>query len=113
MRTDLFFYLTGPMTPKHGRTIEQNTADAAAIYFDLLRRGYPAFCPHLSGLFPSAWAHSLTYEEWLTYDCLVINRCTHVVKLPRWETSTGALAEIAYAERQGIPVIDLTDVERL
>ena len=108
MRSDLFLYLSGPMTAKHGYTIEENVAAGVGVYFALLQRGLPAFCPHLSGAFPSAWT-ILPHAEWLAYDFAAIDRCTHVVALERWETSTGAVAEVEYARAKGIPVISVAE----
>lgn len=104
MRRDLFVYISGPMTAKHGYTIEENVAAGLRVYLDCLRRGIPAFCPHLGGAFPSAWSE-VSWEHWLDYDLAVIERCTHVLAMPRWRESAGAVKEIAYAEAQGIPVI--------
>ena len=39
------------------------------------------------------------------------DRCTHVLLLPRWETSPGAVAERDYARTIGMPVI--TSLEEL
>lgn len=103
MRSDVFVYISGPMTAKDGRTIEENVAAGVKIYLDLLRLKIPAFCPHLSGMFPSAWT-VLDHATWLEYDFRVIDRCTHVLLMDRWETSTGARAEAAYAEKIGVPV---------
>jgi hypothetical protein len=100
MRKDIFVYLSGPITAKHGYTVEENVAAATRVYWELLKRRIPAFCPHLCGSFPTAWA-VIPYEAWLEYDYAVIDRCTHVLLLPRWETSAGALLELAYAEKQG------------
>ena len=41
----------------------------------------------------------------------MIDHCTHVLMLPRWETSAGARAERAYARAIGTPVI--TSLEEL
>ena len=104
MRRDLFVYISGPMTARDGRTIEQNTADGVAVYLDLLARGIPCFCPHLAGAFPTAWT-ALDHAAWLAYDMAIIDRCTHVLMMPRWETSHGARLEQAYAVLIGRPVI--------
>lgn len=104
MRSDVFVYVSGPITAKHGFSVEENVAAALKVYLALLRRGIPAFCPHLSGGFPSAF--DVDYETWLAYDLAVIARCTHVLLLPRWETSTGALRERAYAESIGVPILE-------
>jgi hypothetical protein len=110
MRRDLFVYISGPMTAKNGRTVEQNTADGVAVYLDLLKRGIPAFSPHLSGAFPTAWT-ALDHATWLAYDLAVIDRCTHVLMMPRWESSAGAVIEKDYAERIGkLVVYDVDDL---
>lgn len=64
MNKDVLVYISGPMTAKDGYTIEENTAAGVRVYLDLLRRGIPAFSPHLSGAFPSAWS-ALSHAEWL------------------------------------------------
>lgn len=108
MRRDVFVYISGPMTAKHGFTIEENVAAGLRVYLECLRRGLPAFCPHLGGAFPSAWSE-IPWGIWLAYDLAVIDRCTHVLMLPRWETSTGAVKERAYAESIGKPIIESID----
>ena len=110
MRRDLFVYISGPMTAKDGFTIEDNVAAGLRAYWELLRRRIPAFCPHLSGAFPTAWS-LMPHGEWLEYDYRVIDRCTHVLLLPRWETSAGAILEKQYAEQQGKVIV--TDVAEL
>lgn len=95
MRKDTLVYISGPMTAKDGRTMEQNTADGVAIYLALLKLGIPAFSPHLSGAFPSAWT-ALSHAEWIAYDCAILDRCTHLLMMPRWETSVGAIKEREY-----------------
>lgn len=104
MRSDVFLYLSGPITAKHGFSIEENVASALKVYLDCLNRGLPAFCPHLSGIFPSAHLQ-VDYATWLRYDYMVIDRCTHLVLLPRWETSKGALLECEYANKTNRVVI--------
>lgn len=110
MRRDLFVYISGPMTAKNGHTVEENVAAGLRVYLDCLKRGIPAFCPHLVGAFPSAWA-DVSWETWIAYDLAVIDRCTHVLMMPRWESSKGATAEYEYAKAQGTPIV--FDIEQL
>ncbi len=110
MRSDVFLYLSGPITAKHGYSVEENVASAVKIYLACLQRNLPAFCPQLSGIFPSAH-HDIAYETWIAYDFAVIDRCTHVVLLPRWEMSSGACREREYAGARGIPIVRWTDLE--
>jgi len=102
MNRNVFVYLSGPITAKHGYTVEENVAAAVKVYLECLDAGIPAFCPHLSGAFPSAF--NIDYEKWIAYDFAVIERCTHLLMLPRWETSAGAVREKLFAEQRGIPV---------
>lgn len=103
MRHDVFVYISGPMTPKLGFTAEQNVAEGVKTYIEVLKLGIPAFCPHLSGIYPSAWTE-LTWETWLNYDLAVIERCTHMLMMPRWKESTGAQKEYEFAVTRRKPV---------
>jgi hypothetical protein len=104
MRRDLFVYISGPMTAKHGYSVEENVAAGVRVFLDCLKSGVPAFCPHLSGAFPSAWS-DVSWDKWLDYDLAVIDRCSHVLLMPRWEQSAGAIKERDYAESIGKPII--------
>jgi hypothetical protein len=103
MRRDVFVYISGPMTAKHGHTVEENVAAGVRVYLDCLKRGIPAFSPHLGGAFPSAWT-DVSWETWLEYDLAVIDRCTHVLMMPRWQESAGAIKEHDYAQSIGCPI---------
>lgn len=94
MRADLLVYISGPMTAKDDRSIEQNVADGVAVFAELIRLGIPAFCPHLNGAYPSLF--EIGYDRWIAYDCAVLDRCTHLLMMPRWETSKGARMEYDY-----------------
>jgi hypothetical protein len=101
---NLLVYIAGPMTAKDGYSIEENVAAGLRVYLELLQAGVPAFCPHLSGAFPSAWS-ALDHAQWLAYDKAIIDRCTHMLLLPRWQTSTGAVVEEQYAAQRGLLVV--------
>lgn len=102
MRKDTLVYLSGPITAKHGYSIEENIASALAAFLECTRQGLPAFCPHFTAAFPSTAA--VDYETWMAYDFAVLDHCTHVLMLPRWSISDGAKREYDYAVRRGIPV---------
>src|SRR6266550_4503303 len=105
MMQDVLVYLSGPITAANGYLVEENTASALKVYIALLQAGVPSFCPHLSAAFPSAFS-DISYDVWLDYDFAVIRRCTHVLMLPRWETSKGAGIERSHAKRLGLPVFE-------
>lgn len=102
-------YLSGPITAKEGVSVEENVAAGLRVFLECIRLGIPAFCPQLTGAFPSAHA-DVPYDAWMRYDFAIIDRCTHVVMLPRWETSVGAQREMAYALDKGIPVLQTSQL---
>lgn len=105
-RSDVFVYLSGPITARDGYTVEDNVAHALTVYLRCIRAGITCYCPHLGAAFPSAWV-DVPYDQWLAYDFAIIDRCTHVLLLPRWETSPGAQQERAYAIAQGKTIVGM------
>jgi len=105
----MFVYLSGPITAREGRIVEdeEHVAAAAKVYFECLRSGIVAFCPHLSGAFPSAF--EIGYDVWIEYDYAIIDRCTHLLMLPGWKTSRGALLEHQYALDTGKGIFESLD----
>lgn len=99
-----FVYLSGPITAKCGFSVEENVASALNVYWACLLCGIPAFCPHLSATFPTAHS-AIAYETWMAYDFAVIDRSTHVLMLPRWDSSSGAIREMEYAKTRGLSVV--------
>lgn len=102
-RPDVFVYLSGPITAQGGYTVEENVAQAVKVYLRCVRDGMACFCPHLVAAFPSAF--DVPYATWLDYDFAVIDRCTHLMLLPRWEFSKGARLEREYARSKGKPIV--------
>lgn len=102
-RSDVLVYLSGPISPKNGYTAEENIIAALRQYLALARRGVVSFAPHLAAAFPTAWT-TLNYTEWMAYDLAALDQCTHVLMLPRWDTSSGAMVEKLHAQERGIPI---------
>jgi hypothetical protein len=110
MRADVLVYVSGPITPRDGFTVEENAQQAIRVFCDLLRRGIPAFCPHLT----AGDEFGIAYDTWMAYDLAVIARCTHVLMLPRWQSSPGAVREHTRALDLAIPVVhSVATLERL
>jgi len=103
MRRDVLLYLSGPISPKNGFSIETNVASALRVFLECLKLGIPAFCPHLSAIFPSSHLE-ITYATWMDYDYAIIDRCTDVLMLAGWQNSFGAQKEMAYAQRHNKPI---------
>ena len=103
MKPNTLVYLSGPITATPGHSVESNVAAALAVFLHCIRRGIPAFCPQLAAAFPSAF--DVPYETWMLYDFAVIDRCTHMLMLPRWRESAGAIREKDYAFLRGMPVL--------
>lgn len=99
---NVLVYLSGPITPRNGYTVEDNRASAEKIFLDLIRMGIPCFCPHFTPI-AEEW---VDYETWIQYDFAILTRCTHMLMLPRWENSPGALRERAEAIRLGMQIFD-------
>jgi hypothetical protein len=95
-------YLSGPITARYGRTIEQHIDVARAVYLRFVRAGVPVYCPHLEAAHVDAQA--VPYEDWLRYDFEVLEHCRAILTLPNWEESKGAVREVSHAITLGIPV---------
>ena len=107
LRHDLFVYLSGPISAAHGYSVDDNVAAGMRVFFDCVARCIPAYSPHASVAYQEA--RDIPWLYWLAVDCTIIGRCTHVLSLPRWETSPGAVAERDYARAIGTPVITSLD----
>ena len=110
-------YLAGPYLPKSDKFGEalgqwrENVRQADAAGRALLRAGYAVIVPHKNTY---GWDDEpgMGWEDFLRMDEAIIYRCDAVVLLPRWEQSKGALREKAFAEAQGIPVVEYAEFMR-
>ncbi|HEY9016197.1 MAG TPA: DUF4406 domain-containing protein [Gemmatimonadales bacterium] len=112
MRSEVLVYLAGPITATPEKTVEEHVASAVGTYHRLLKMGIPCICPHLNAGFPSVF--TVAYETWLQLAEVLIPCCTHVLMLPGWPASKGAVREREFAMREDIPIIYFErDVEKL
>lgn len=103
MKRDVLVYISGPISPKNGRSVEANVSAAVAVYIDLTRLGIPSICVHLGAMFPSCHA-ALSYDAWMALDFALIDHCSHVLMMDGWQLSSGAVAEGQYAMDQAMPI---------
>jgi hypothetical protein len=117
-------YIAGPISRGD---LARNIQRAEAAFFALLRAGFAPLCPHWSvystgpvrGLVPTGQCGlreriyaeakaqgggNCTHADWLGADLPWVEVAHAVLRLPG--ESVGADAEVAHAERQGIPVYE-------
>lgn len=100
-------YIAGPFRGVDHWAIHQNVRSAEALALEVWRAGAVAICPHLN---TEHFQGSLPDDVWLEGDLEILGRCDAVLLAPRWETSSGTRAEIEYAHRHGLYVLETWDV---
>lgn len=105
----ILVYVAGRYTAPTPAGVEENCRIAREVGVQLAACGKNVFpvIPHQTG---RDIEHIGDYEYWIAGTLELMRRCDVVYACPGWETSKGTLAELAEAERLGIPVIrnDLT-----
>lgn len=108
-------YIAGPYMGKHTHdhhsyfAISQNIANAHEASLTLARMGYLFFCPHTHSAHNEVIAPDIPPEYWYELDNYFLDYCDALLVLPG--ESRGVKAEIALANKLGIPVY--TDIETL
>lgn len=90
--------------------IQQNIMEAMALSLEVWKRGAVAICPHANTMFFTN-ANGCDEHVWLDGDLELIRRCDALLVTPRWEESSGARAEVVFALRHGIAVLDLDGLD--
>ena len=103
MRQDVLVYLAGPISPTKYASTEVHIARALDTFLQLTQAGVPSFLPHATAAFPSA--HKIDYDVWMAWSDTYLRRCTHVLMLPGWTTSKGAMLEFGRAKDRGVPIV--------
>lgn len=96
-------YVAGPYRGKSRAAVELNIQVARKVGMLAAIKGWSPVIPH------SNTAHldeccDLPDQFWLDSTMELMRRCDAVVLCPGWQHSSGTLAEVAEAERRGIPV---------
>lgn len=96
-------YVAGPFRGRTPWDVERNVREAETLALDVWRAGIAAICPHTNTRFFDGAAPD---DVWLAGDLAIMARCDAVILTDRWADSVGAQAEVAEAQRLGIPVFD-------
>jgi len=91
---------------------DANIAAAREIAVALWQMGHAVICPHANTAHFEDFA-TITYDQFIAGDLMMIARCDALVMVPGWEDSKGARAEHFYALQQGIPIYVFPDVPQL
>ena len=92
--------------------VTQNIEAAASAALFVWLYGGVALCPHKNtSLFGGAYG--IPDRTWLDGDLELLSRCDAIWALPGWDTSSGAQAEVEFAEDLNMPILyDQPDVLR-
>jgi hypothetical protein len=102
-------YCAGPYRAATTWLVEQNIRAAEALGYRIAQLGAYPIIPHSNtrGFFESAAGDDL----WLAGTLELMRRCDCVVLLPTWRESSGARAEQAEAERLGLKVFSIGQLQ--
>lgn len=94
-------YIAGPFRGPNSWEIEENIRRAERLALDVWRLGAAAVCPHTNTRFFQGAAAD---EVWLDGDLAILAKCDGILMTPDWQRSSGATAELRFAESRGLPV---------
>lgn len=100
---DKIIYISGKIRDDSLFKQECNIIDAMSVALECWKLGYPTICPHgNTHLFDG----ELTWEEFITGDLLILDRCDIIIMVEGWQESTGAMRERQYAHMRGMESYD-------
>ena len=102
-------YIAGPYRADCEYDVSQNIRTAEDFAAMVWRMGAVALCPH-KNTSHFGGAYGLPDATWLKGDWILLKRCDAVLLVGDWENSEGSLAEIEFAEKYGIPVLNHIDL---
>ncbi len=94
-------YIAGKYRGSTPWEVEQNIRAAEEVAARVWAMGMVALCPHANSRHMEGVA---TDEVFLAGTLELMRRCDAVLLVPNWRDSVGARAEVAEAERLGLPV---------
>lgn len=100
-------YIAGKYRGATPWEVEQNIRAAEDIAAKVWAMGHAALCPHANSRHMEGVA---TDEVFLAGTLELMRRCDAVLLVPNWHRSEGARAEVAEAERLGMPVFGKSSI---
>ena len=94
-------YIAGKYRGPNAWAVEQNIRAAEEVAARVWAMGMVALCPHANSRHMEGVASD---EVFLAGTLELMRRCDAVLLVPNWRDSEGARAEVAEAERLGLPV---------
>lgn len=102
-------YIAGKYRGKTPWEVEQNIRAAEEVAARVWAMGLVALCPHANSRHMEGVASD---DHFLAGTLELMRRCDAVVLVPNWRDSAGARAEVAEAERLGLPIFGRRYVDR-
>lgn len=102
-------YVAGPYRAETREGVELHIQTARAVGLQVARKGWCPVIPHTMLAHLDAAAPSIADQFWLDATLELMRRCDAVLLLPGWTQSSGTRAEVAEAQRLGLPVFDAVD----
>lgn len=94
-------YVAGPFRGPSAWEIECNIRRAETLALEVWRLGAAALCPHTNTRF---FQNAAPDSVWLEGDLELLRRCDAVILTEDWVRSSGARAEVEFADKLGLPV---------
>lgn len=94
-------YIAGKYRGPNAWAVEQNIRAAEEVAARVWAAGMVALCPHANARHMDGVASD---EHFLAGTLELMRRCDAVVLVPNWRDSEGVRAEVAEAERLGLPI---------
>lgn len=99
----MILYTAGPYRASSPWGVHLNIENAKIAARELWLKGHAVICPHANSAFMDGAAGE-TDHLFLNGDLALLARCDGIVMLPGWETSAGAMSELAFARDHGLIV---------
>jgi nucleoside 2-deoxyribosyltransferase len=99
-------YIAGPFRGKDHFVIAEHIRKAERLALAVWNLGAAALCPHAN---TAHFQDAAPDHVWLEGDLELLRRCDALITTDDWMRSTGATAEVAFAQAQGIPVFHSID----